>query len=193
MSAKSKSALSGTPNTKPSPAPPRVSKSNRGVAKYGADSTSSLQTAGLSVDRSPKSVTSKPTVDRPSPKLSTTPDKKSTRILKPSELQAELSTVQHELKKANEKLVLVEKEKAKALNELNEAQRLFEEASEKLREALVAQKRAEENSEIEKFRAVEMEQAGIEAAQRKEEEWQKELEAVKPACAGCGCSTIHHS
>ncbi|KAL0400447.1 UNVERIFIED_CONTAM: WEB family protein, chloroplastic [Sesamum latifolium] len=179
MSAKSKSALSGTPNTKPSPAPPRVSKSSRGVAKSGADSTSSLQTAGLSVDRSPKSVTSKPTVDRPSSKLSTTPDKKSTRILKPSELQAELSTVQEDLKKANEKLVLVEKEKAKALDELNEAQRLFEEANEKLREALVAQKRAEENSEIEKFRAVEMEQAGIEAAQRKEEEWHKELEAVR--------------
>ncbi|XP_011075774.1 WEB family protein At3g02930, chloroplastic [Sesamum indicum] len=179
MSAKSKSALSGTPNTKPSPPPPRVSKSSRGVSKSGADSTSSSQMAGFSVDRSPKSVTPKPTLDRPSSKLSTTPDKKSTRILKPSELQAQLCTVQEDLKKANEKLVLVEKEKSKALDELNEAQILFEEANEKLREALVAQKRAEENSEIEKFRAVEMEQAGIEAAQRKEEEWHKELEAVR--------------
>ncbi|XP_027360988.1 WEB family protein At5g16730, chloroplastic-like isoform X2 [Abrus precatorius] len=44
---------------------------------------------------------------------------------------------------------------------------------------MVAQKRAEENSEIEKFRAVELEQAGIEAAQKKEEEWLKELESVR--------------
>ena len=74
---------------------------------------------------------------------------------------------------------MVEKEKAQANEELKEAQRLAEEANEKLREALVAQKRAEENSEIEKFRAVEMEQARIEASQKKEEEWQKEVEAVR--------------
>lgn len=76
-------------------------------------------------------------------------------------------------------MVSVEKEKTQALDELNEAKRLVEEANEKLKEALLAQKRAEENSEIEKFRAVEMEQAGIEAAQMKEEEWEKELEAVR--------------
>lgn len=76
-------------------------------------------------------------------------------------------------------MISVEKEKVQALDELNEAKKLAEEANEKLREALVAQKRAEENSEIEKFRAVEMEQAGIEAAQKKEDEWQNELEAVR--------------
>ncbi|KAI3471313.1 hypothetical protein Pfo_027976 [Paulownia fortunei] len=179
MSTKSKSAHSETPNTKVSPATPRVSKSSRGVAKSDADSASPLQNARLSVDRSPRSVPSKPTVDRRSPKLSTLPDKKTTRILKPSELQAELNLAQEDLKKAKENLVLVEKEKEKALGELKESQRLAEEANEKLREALVAQKRAEENSEIEKFRAVEMEQAGIEAAQKKEEEWQKELETVR--------------
>ncbi|KAL2550511.1 Cactin (ISS) [Forsythia ovata] len=67
----------------------------------------------------------------------------------------------------------------KALDEVKEAQRLTEEANENLMEALVAQKQAEENSEIEKFRIVEMEQAVIEAAQKKEEEWQEELVAVK--------------
>ncbi|PIN23523.1 hypothetical protein CDL12_03771 [Handroanthus impetiginosus] len=179
MSAKSKSALSGTPNNKPMPATTRLSKSSRGVTKTGSDSTTSQQNTRLSVDQSPRSVTSKPTVDRPSPKLGTTPDKKATRFVKLSELQAELSLAQEDLKKANEKLVLVEKEKAKALDELKEGQRLSEEANEKLREALVAQKRAEENSEIEKFRAVEMEQAAIEAAQRKEEDWQRKLEAAK--------------
>lgn len=94
-------------------------------------------------------------------------------------MQAHLSFVQEDLKKAKEQIVLVEKEKEKAIDELKEAQRVAEEANEKLREALVAQKRAEENSEIEKFRAVELEQAGIESAQKKEEEWQKELEAVR--------------
>ena len=62
---------------------------------------------------------------------------------------------------------------------MKEAQRVAEEANEKLKEALMAQKRAEEDSEIEKFRAVELEQAGIEAVNKKEEEWQKELESVR--------------
>ncbi|XP_051121244.1 WEB family protein At5g16730, chloroplastic-like [Andrographis paniculata] len=182
MSTKSKSALPETPNAKVSPAaPPRVSKSARGAAKSETDSVSPLQHARLSVDRSPRSVPSKPTVDRRSPKLSNTPpDKKTTtRILKPSELQADLTLAQEDLKKAKEKLLLAEKEKEKVLDELKESRRSAEEASAKLGEALMAQKRAEENSEIEKFRAVEMEQAGIEAAHKKEEEWQKELETVR--------------
>ncbi|KAL7147199.1 hypothetical protein ABFS83_06G091900 [Erythranthe nasuta] len=181
MSAKSKSALPETPNSKVSPATPRVSKpSSRGVAKPDADSASPLQNSRLSIDRSsPRSVPPKPALDRRSPKLATPPDKKITRISKPSEVQTELNLAQEDLKKAKEKLVLIEKEKGKALDELKEAQRLAEEANEKLREALVAQKRAEENSEIEKFRAVEMEQAGIEVVQKKEEEWQKELETVR--------------
>ncbi|CAL5368506.1 unnamed protein product [Camellia sinensis] len=99
--------------------------------------------------------------------------------MKGSELQTQLSLVQEDLKKAQEKLVLVEKEKTRVNEELKEAQRLAKEANEKLREALVAQKRAEENSEIEKFWVVEMEQAGIEASQKKEEECQKEIEAVR--------------
>ncbi|PSS04571.1 WEB family protein [Actinidia chinensis var. chinensis] len=174
-----RSSLSEPSNNKASPATPRVSKLTRGVAKSDADSPSPLQNPRLSVDRSPRSINSKPTVDRRSPKLATPPEKQPTRVLKGSELQAQFSLLQEDVKKAKEQLVLVEKEKAHAIEELKEAQRLGEEANEKLREALVAQKRAEENSEIDKFRAVEMEQAGIEAAQKKEEEWQKELEAVR--------------
>lgn len=105
--------------------------------------------------------------------------KQPTRLSKGTEAQAQIILVQEDLKNAKEKLVLIEKEKDQAIEELKEAQRLAEEANEKLREALVAQKRAEENSEIEKFRAVEMEQASIEVAQKKEEDWQKELEAVR--------------
>ncbi|CAI9106813.1 OLC1v1006041C1 [Oldenlandia corymbosa var. corymbosa] len=205
---KSSSLSETTPNSKPSTPSPRVSKvSSRvgGVTKSDADSPSPVQNPRISVDRSPRSVTSKPSIERKSSKLSTTPDvskparlsttpdvskpakpsatpdKKATppRALKTSELQAELNSVQEDLKKAKEKLSLLEKEKIQALDELKEAKKLADEANEKLSEALVAQKRAEENSEIEKFRAVEMEQAGIEAAQKKEDEWQKELEAVR--------------
>lgn len=133
----------------------------------------------LSVDRSPRSVASKPTVDRRSPKLATPPDKPVSRPLKSSDLQTQLNLAQDELKKAKEHVALIEKEKAKALEELKEVQKAAEDANEKLRDALVAQKRAEESSEIEKFRAIELEQSGIEAAQKKEEEWEKELEAVR--------------
>lgn len=73
-------------------------------------------------------------------------------------------------------IALLENEKAKALNELKEARKEAEEAYGKLDEALEAQKKAEEKFEIEKFEAVE---AGIEAVQRKEDEWKKELENIK--------------
>lgn len=181
MSSKSKSStLSETSNNKASPATPRVSKLSRGVTKAEPDSPSPLQNSRLSVDRSPRSINSKPTVERRSPKVTTPPEKQQpTRVLKGSELQAQLTALQEDLKKAKEKLVSVEKEKAKAINELKETQKVADEANEKLREAEVAQKRAEENSEVEKFRAVEMEQAGFEAAQKQEEEWQKELESVR--------------
>ncbi|XP_008234542.1 PREDICTED: WEB family protein At3g02930, chloroplastic-like [Prunus mume] len=182
MSSKSKSSaiISETPK-KASPATPRVSKLSRGVAKSDSDSPSPLQNSRLSLDRSPKtaSVNSKPTVDRRSPKITTPPEKQPTRVAKGSEIQAQLILLQEDLKKAKEQILLIEKDKAKAIDELKDAQKVADEAHEKLREALVAQKRAEENSEIEKFRAVELEQAGIEASQKKEEEWEKELEAVR--------------
>ncbi|XP_060971245.1 WEB family protein At3g02930, chloroplastic-like isoform X2 [Cannabis sativa] len=168
------------PSTKVSPATPRVGRP-RGIAKSESDSPSPLQNSRLSLDRSPRpAVAAKPAVDRRSPKLTTPPEKQPTRLAKGSlELQNNLNAAQEDLKKAKEQIVLVEKEKIKAIDELKEAQKLAEEANEKLREALVAQKRAEENSEIEKFRAVELEQAGIEANQKKEDEWVKEIESVR--------------
>ncbi|WOG90961.1 hypothetical protein DCAR_0310208 [Daucus carota subsp. sativus] len=179
MATKSNKASNVTPNSKGSPATTRIPKSSRGVAKSETNSPSPLQSSRLSVDSSPRSVTSKPSVDRRSPKISTTPDKQSTRLSKGSEVQAQLNLVQEDLKKANEKLAEVEEEKEQVIDELKEAQRLAEEANEKLTEALVAQKRAEEESEIEKFRALEMEQAGIDASQKKDDEWKTELEDVK--------------
>ncbi|KAB1996038.1 hypothetical protein ES319_D13G203000v1 [Gossypium barbadense] len=68
---------------------------------------------------------------------------------------------------AKEQMSLIQKEKAEAIDELKEAQKAAEEANKKLGEALVAQKRAEESLKIEKFRTVELEQAGIEDAKKK--------------------------
>ncbi|PQM38100.1 WEB family protein [Prunus yedoensis var. nudiflora] len=149
MSSKSKSAIISETPKKASPATPRVSKLSRGVAKSDSDSPSPLQNSRLSLDRSPKTT---------SVNSKPTVDRRSPKITTHLKNQ---------------------KEKAKAIDELKDAQKVADEAHEKLREALVAQKRAEENSEIEKFRAVELEQAGIEASQKKEEEWEKELEAVR--------------
>ncbi|KAK2371887.1 WEB family protein, chloroplastic [Trifolium repens] len=169
-----------TPN-KTSPATPRVSKLGRGVSKPESETPSPLQTSRLSAEKSsPRSLNSKPIAERKSPRPTTPADKQIPRVAaKSSELQTQLNAAQEDLKKAKEQLVKAEKEKENAINELKEAQRLSEEANEKLREAMVAQKRAEDDSEIEKFRAVELEQAGIEAAQKKEEEWQRELESVR--------------
>ncbi|VFQ65383.1 unnamed protein product [Cuscuta campestris] len=191
MSSKSKSALPETPKSKASPATPRGgSKLSRGTNKFDADSP--LLSLRSSFEKSPRSVTTPKTSsgDRHSTKLATPPDKKPSRLLKPSELQTELSLVQEDLKKAKEKIESAEKEKTQALDDLKEAKKLAEEANEKLREALIAQKRAEDNSEIDKFRAVEMEQAGIEAAQKKEEEWLKDIEAVRKQQASDASSLL---
>ncbi|GMH29522.1 hypothetical protein Nepgr_031365 [Nepenthes gracilis] len=179
MSMKSKSSFSDTSDNKTLSATPKVAKTMRGVTKSDSDSPSPFQNHRLSIDRSPRTVTSKPVIDRRSPRVSTPPEKPQSRILKPSEFQAQLTVAQEDLKKAKEKLVLVEKEKAQAIDELKEVKKSADEANEKLQEALVAQKRAEESSEIDKFRATEIEQAGIENAQKKEQEWKKELEAVR--------------
>ncbi|XP_022943550.1 WEB family protein At3g02930, chloroplastic-like [Cucurbita moschata] len=178
MSTKSKSSTPETPN-KTSPATPRVSKLNRGLAKSDSDSHSPLQRSRLSIDRSPRPATSKPAVDRQLPKVATPPDKAQPRGTKVAEIQAQLNVAQEDLKKAKEQIILVENEREKLSNELKEAQKSAEEANEKLKEALVACGRAEESSEIERFRAVEMEQAGLEEAHKKEMEWQKEMEAVR--------------
>ncbi|KAG1354262.1 WEB family protein, chloroplastic [Cocos nucifera] len=179
IASKSKSGLSEASNNKSTPATPRVSKLGRaGSVKSDADSPSPQQNPRLSVDRSPRSADSKHAVERRSPKISTPPDKQP-RASKGSELQALLGVVQEDLKKARERLTSVEKEKTQIIEELKDAKRLADEAIEKLKEAVVAQKRAEEATEIEKFRADELEQVGIEAAQKREEEWQKELESVR--------------
>ncbi|CAA2955000.1 WEB family At3g02930, chloroplastic, partial [Olea europaea subsp. europaea] len=70
-----RSSLSETPNEKVSPATPRESKPGRGISKFEVDSPSPLQLSScFSFDRSPRSVPSKPTLDRRSPKFTTAPE-----------------------------------------------------------------------------------------------------------------------
>ncbi|CAM8941403.1 unnamed protein product [Rhodiola kirilowii] len=174
--------------------PSRISKLSRGLPKTEGDLTSSVNNSSrLSLDRSatrsanskpsfdkdtpPKSVAAKTLVDRRSPRLTTPPEK--IHAAKESENQVKLNDLQEDLKKAKEQLALLENEKAAAVSELKEAKRIADAANEKLSEALVAQKRAEEDSEIEKFRALEIEQVGTEITQKKEEEWMKEIETIR--------------
>ncbi|XP_039028616.1 WEB family protein At3g02930, chloroplastic-like [Hibiscus syriacus] len=156
---------------------------------------SPLQGTRHSVDPSPRSssLNSKPSIDRGSPRLATPSEKSQTRIGKGSELQAQLNSVQDDLKKRKEQISLIEKEKAQAIDELKEARKAADEAHEKLREALVGQKRAEESLEIEKFRSVELEEAGIEAAHMKDKEWLNEIRSIRKkhaSDAAALCSTI---
>uniref|UniRef100_A0A1J3H8Z3 WEB family protein, chloroplastic n=1 Tax=Noccaea caerulescens TaxID=107243 RepID=A0A1J3H8Z3_NOCCA len=178
MASKTKTSLSETtpPPGKSSPATPRVAKLSRAVKKSEPNSASPTPSSRLSLDRS--SPNSKPSVERRSPKVPTPPEETQARVVvKGSETQTtRLTQIKEDLKKANERISSLEKEKAKALDQLKEAKKEAEEASGKLDDALKAQKIVEENSEIEKFQAVE---AGIEAVQRNEEELKKELESVK--------------
>lgn len=56
------------PISKASPATPRVSKLGRGIAKSETDSPSPLPNVRSSVERLPRTVPSKPALDRRSPK-----------------------------------------------------------------------------------------------------------------------------
>ncbi|URE00756.1 protein transport protein-related, partial [Musa troglodytarum] len=182
---KSKSGLSEASVNKGTPATPRAGKSGRGGStKADPFSPSPQQPSRASIDRSPKSVESRPTIEHRSPKITTTDVRhwspvKRPRSVKGLELQTQLSAAQEDLKKAKEHLASVEKEKSQILEELKSAKKSAGEANDKLQDALVAQRIAEEASEIDKFRADELEQAGIDAAQKKEEEWEKELEIVR--------------
>ncbi|RWR81024.1 WEB family protein, chloroplastic-like protein [Cinnamomum micranthum f. kanehirae] len=188
----SKSDSKSSVSNKTSPATPKdcklakvSTKSDSKLSSTGQDSRLSIdrsprlrQDSSLSIDRSPRMVDLKSSVNKRSQK-STTPPNKQQQPLKGSQLHAQLSLLQEDLKKAREHLASAEKEKAQALAELTELKRLSDEANEKLNEALAAQKKAVESFESEKFRASGLERVGVESAQKREEERQKELEAIR--------------
>ncbi|RWW45196.1 hypothetical protein BHE74_00048977, partial [Ensete ventricosum] len=128
-----------------------------------AELSSPVSKPRVSVNRSPKSANSK------------TPNKKTST----PDLQEKLDAVEMDLKKAKEQLASVELEKMKANEELNKVKMSADEVNEKFQEATVAKKKAEEALEIEKFQFNELEQASKKAAQKREEEFQKELKNVQ--------------
>lgn len=156
---KPKSSLSETlKNNKSAPATPKT-------GKMGRSGSTKTDSSPLPKSRSsPRSVESKPKADLRSPRFSTTA------------LNTQLDEVQEDLKRTKEQLAFVEKEKARVLEELSSTKKMADEVNEKLKEALVAQRKAEESSEIEKFRADELEQANIEASQKRENERETELQ-----------------
>ncbi|KAM0854168.1 hypothetical protein ACQ4PT_050620 [Festuca glaucescens] len=126
-----------------------------------------------SVDAAQKSSPGERRSFKASPKrTSTTPDRQP-RVAKASELQAQLNVVQEDLKNAREHLASIDRDRAKVHGDLALTKKLADEAYQKLEESLDAQRRAEEALELERFKSVEREQAGIELARRKEEEWQR--------------------
>ncbi|KAL6641519.1 hypothetical protein ACP70R_019700 [Stipagrostis hirtigluma subsp. patula] len=101
------------------------------------------------------------------------------RAAKIPERQAQLDHVQEELNNARAHLAAIEQDKAQALEDLAVAKRLADEASGKLEESLAARRRAEEALELERFKATEIEQSGIELAQRKDEEWRRKYDNLR--------------
>ncbi|WOL09532.1 WEB family protein [Canna indica] len=177
LSSKSKSGVSEASLHKGTPATPRAGKLAR-TASTKADPASPQQSARLSIDRSTKPIDSKPVIEQRTTKVISA--QKQLRVTNEYEMQqTQLSAVQEELEKAKERQACVEKEKSQILEEIKSAKRSADEANGKIQDALVARRIAEEASEIDKFRAVELEQAAIEAAQHREEEWQKEVEIVR--------------
>jgi chromosome segregation ATPase len=104
--------------------------------------------------------------------------KQSSAVKLSQEVQAQLAAVQEELMKAKEQLVEKEKEKSKVLEELEYAKRLADETNANLCDALAARKKAEEASETQMFRAVELEQTSVESMQRTVE-LQRKLESMQ--------------
>ncbi|KAF3335998.1 WEB family protein [Carex littledalei] len=134
---------------------------------------------GMSTSMDSKISTGERRSIRITPRLSNPASEKSSRPLKLSELQEQVTVAQENLKKAREKLEGIEKEKAGVIEDLKDARRMIEETNEKFEEALSAKRRAEEAWEIEKFRAVELEQSSIDSMQKKEDEWRKKLEITQ--------------
>ncbi|XP_074583735.1 WEB family protein At3g02930, chloroplastic-like [Curcuma longa] len=126
-----------------------------------------------SVDRSPISVESKPTI-----KTTFSLDKPQ-RSSRASELQAKLDAIEEELLKAKEELSHAEQEKIRTTGDLLEATRLASEANEKLQEAIISKETVEKSLEIQKFRTDELEQMSIEAAQKMEAAHQEELARIQ--------------
>ncbi|KAJ1702872.1 hypothetical protein LUZ63_002651 [Rhynchospora breviuscula] len=189
MASKSKSGLTDASNNKSTPPTKKSStksstkplESNKLSPKPVVSNKLSPKSASPVQTKSPGSNESKPPINRSlkSGSRTNTPPEKKPASVKQSELQSQLSSLQEELNKTKEQLILVENEKNKALDELNQSKNETEEAKEKLKEALLAQKTSEEATEIEKSRAIDLEQSTLEHVKKREAEWRRKYEEIK--------------
>ncbi|XP_077213561.1 WEB family protein At3g02930, chloroplastic-like [Tasmannia lanceolata] len=101
------------------------------------------------------------------------------RIARGLETQQQLGQIQEDLKKAKDQLAASAEEKTRALDELQEIKKVAEDANLRLIEALSAQRQAQMDLEIEKVRVHELERVSIESAQKRDQAWQLELEAIQ--------------
>ncbi|CAN6311753.1 unnamed protein product [Urochloa humidicola] len=146
--------------------------------------------AGIALDRSSASIDlppakPSPAAERRSFKASpaaaagssrTAATDKQQRIAKASsELQAQVSLAQEELRSARERLASAESDRAQLLEDLSLARRLAADAAGKAEESEAARRRAEEALELERFQSTEREQAAAAAA----DEWQRKHDGVK--------------
>ncbi|PNT67966.1 hypothetical protein BRADI_3g34295v3 [Brachypodium distachyon] len=127
--------------------------------------------APVSIDATPKPSPIERRSFKASPHRTTTVADKQPRMLKASELQAQLNIVQEDLRSAREHLASIDRDRAQVHGDLALTKSLADEAYRKLEDSLAAQRRAEEALELERFKSVEREQAAIELAWRKEDEW----------------------
>lgn len=101
------------------------------------------------------------------------------RMARGMEMQNQLIQAQEDLKKVRDQLTTAEEEKSHVVDELKEIKKVADDANLRLSEALSAQKRAEDGWEAERIRAQELELACIGMAQKRDQAWQLELEAVQ--------------
>ncbi|BAF08656.1 WEB family protein At5g16730, chloroplastic [Oryza sativa Japonica Group] len=138
--------------------------------------------AAARAERSPALVEKTPSpssADHRSPKISsrisTLPSAEKHRTAVKKQSMEQLAAIQEDLRRAKEQLAKKETEHRKVADD---ARRTADEANAKLRYALAELKKAEEASETEMFRAIELEQTTIESTQRKDE-LQRRLEATR--------------
>ncbi|RLN40150.1 hypothetical protein C2845_PM01G47480 [Panicum miliaceum] len=104
---------------------------------------------------------------------------KQQRMAKASQLQAQLSLVQEDLRSARERLASFENDKARILEDLALARSLADDARGKLEESLAARRAAEEELELERFKSTEREQTAVDLAHRTGDEWRRKYDSIK--------------
>ncbi|CAL4932462.1 unnamed protein product [Urochloa decumbens] len=142
-----------------------------------------LDRSSASVDLPPPAKPSPAAAERRSFKASpaagsssrTAASDKQQRGAKASELQAQLSLAQEDLRSARECLASAESDRAQLLEDLALARRIAADAAGNEEESAAARRRAEEALELEKFKSTEREQAAIDAA----DEWRRKHDGVR--------------